>query len=442
MGFFMRKKVFYIALFVTLLAVSVSPALKTTAGGGVYADRLVSCCAESAAGGGGYADRLVSSCAESAADGGGYADRLASCCAESAAGGGGDAGNAGSSCAESMTVMEARSGRVLFSREPDKRLPMASTTKVVTAIVVIESCDLNAVVKIPAEAVGVEGSSIYLEKGEAMTVEALLYGLMLQSGNDCATALAIHAAGSVPKFAEMMNGFARKLGANNSRFMNPHGLHHKDHYTTARDLCRISCYAMGNPVFKRIVGAKEYKTTWAGREYGRRIHNKNKILFQYAGGNGVKTGFTRAAGRCLVAAAERGGMQLVSVVLNCGPMFPECMRLMDEGFKTYRMTEILPAQKHLGELPVVNGRKPAVRVYSYMPLYYPLAEGELKGVKFTCELPEKLTAPVEKHQAVGKLKIALNGKGLLVENIYAMEEVRAVTVNDRLGDLLREWRGE
>ncbi|GHU98734.1 serine-type D-Ala-D-Ala carboxypeptidase [Clostridia bacterium] len=345
-----------------------------------------------------------------------------------------------SSCAESMTVMEARSGRILNSLNPDKRLPMASTTKVVTAIVVIENCDLNTVVKIPAEAVGVEGSSIYLEKDEPMTVEALLYGLMLQSGNDCAAALAIHAAGSVEKFAGMMNGFAQKVGAVNSHFMNPHGLHHKDHYTTARDLCRISCYAMGNPAFKRIVGSKEYKTTWVNRDYGRRIHNKNKILFQYEGGNGVKTGFTRAAGRCLVAAAERDGMQLVAVVLNCGPMFPECMRLMDEGFKKYKLTEILPAQKHLGELSVINGRKPAVRVYSYKSLFYPLAEGEIKTVKFVCELPEKLTAPVEKHQTVGKIKIVMNGKELLTDNIYAMEEVRAVTLNDRLGDLLREWK--
>jgi D-alanyl-D-alanine carboxypeptidase (penicillin-binding protein 5/6) len=343
--------------------------------------------------------------------------------------------------AQSMMLTEAHSGRVLDSYNADKRLPMASTTKVVTAIVVIENCALDEVIKVPAAAVGVEGSSIYLEKDEPMTVEALLYGLMLQSGNDCAVALAIHAGGSVQGFADMMNAFAAKVGAPNSHFMNPHGLHHPQHYTTARDLSRISCYAMLNPVFKKIVGTKEYKTTWINRDYGRRIHNKNKILTRYAGGNGVKTGFTRAAGRCLVAAAERDGMQLVAVVLNCGPMFPECMRLMDEGFAKYKMTEILGAQTHLGELPVTNGRKAAVRVYSYRPLLYPLKEGERARVKFVLDLPERLTAPVVKHQITGKISIFLDGNLLLRENIYAMEDVKSKPLNDRLGDLMKEFIG-
>ena len=346
--------------------------------------------------------------------------------------------NDGGSSAQSMMLMEAESGRVLAAQNADLKLPMASTTKIVTALVVIENCGLDKKVKIPAAAVGVEGSSIYLQKDEELTVEALLYGLMLQSGNDCAVALALYAGGSIENFALMMNGLAKRAGAENSNFKNPHGLHHKEHYTTAADLCKISCYAMKNPTFKNIVSAKQFKTEWAGRDYPRVINNKNKILFQYSGGNGVKTGFTRAAGRCLVSAAERGGMQLVCVVLNCGPMFQECMRLMTDAFDTYKMTEILSAQKHVGAVRVVQGRQPYVRAYTYRPLYYPLKDGEAALIRCVADVPEKVGAPVKKDQVLGDIKIYLENRLLFTENVCAMDEVKSTTLSERIGEILND----
>lgn len=340
--------------------------------------------------------------------------------------------------AQGMMLMEANSGRIMAAKNASLKLPMASTTKVVTAIVVIENCDLSKVIKIPAAAVGVEGSSIYLEKDEELSVEALLYGLMLQSGNDCAVALALHAGGTIENFALMMNALAVKAGAKNSNFKNPHGLHHKDHYTTAEDLCKISCYAMRNPKFKEIVSTKQYKTSWAGRDYGRTIKSKNKILFQYSGGNGVKTGYTKAAGRCLVSAAEREGMQIVCVVLNCGPMFDDCMSLMSAAFDNYKMTEILTAQKHVGAVPVVCGRQPYVRVYTYNPLYYPLRDGEAAEIRCVSETPEKITAPVKKDQKIGEVKIYLGNRLLFTEAICAMDEVRSTTLSERIGEIIND----
>ncbi len=338
--------------------------------------------------------------------------------------------------AEGMMLMEANSGRVLASKGAALKLEMASTTKIVTAITVIENCELEKVIKIPAAAVGIEGSSIYLQKDEELSVEALLYGLMLQSGNDCAVALAMHAGGSIEGFAEMMNGTAVKAGASCSNFVNPHGLHHKDHYTTAADLCKISCYAMFNPKFKEIVSTKQYKTTWAGRDYGRVINNKNKILFSYDGANGVKTGFTKAAGRCFVGASERDGMQLVCVVLNCGPMFQDSMSLMTAAYNAYKMTEILPAQKHVCAVEVVRGRKAYVRAYTYRPLKYPLMAGEEAALRCTAELPEKLVAPVKKDQTIGEAKIYLGNRLIFSEEIRAMDEVKSTTLAERIGEII------
>ena len=230
----------------------------------------------------------------------------------------------------SYIVMRADTHEVIKGENYELRLPMASTTKVMTALLICENCLPDEKVAIPKEAVGIEGSSVYLKEGEVLTVKELLYGLMLRSGNDCAAALALHLGGSIENFAEMMNMRARSLGLNNTHYVNPHGLHDENHYTSAYDLCILGCIAMENKLFKEIVSTKQ--TVIGEKENRRSIANKNKILFQYDGGNGIKTGYTRAAGRCLVAAAERKGVQLVAVCLNVPDMFGCCRDLMDHGF--------------------------------------------------------------------------------------------------------------
>lgn len=235
-------------------------------------------------------------------------------------------------------VIEQSTKRVLYGENMDSICYPASTTKVLTALIVLNNLELDRVVVISKEAEGVEGSSIYLRKGDRITVEDLLFGLMLRSGNDAATALAIEAAGSVDKFAILMNETAYSLGARNSNFVNPHGLHDDNHYTTAYDLALITAAAYENLDFVRIVSSKQAKITINGEAHY--IANKNKLLTLYEGANGVKTGYTKRSGRCLVGGAMRDGMQLVSVVLNCGDMWNETIRILNDGFDNYEMKSL------------------------------------------------------------------------------------------------------
>lgn len=237
------------------------------------------------------------------------------------------------SSAQSMAVVDS-DGNLCYSKNCDKKCYPASTTKICTAITVLENYSyLDIPVPVPDIAVGVEGSSLYLQKGEMLSVRDLLYGLMLQSGNDCAVALAVVVGGSVEGFVKMMNETARTAGAKSTNFVNPHGLHNSEHYTTARDLCAISHYAMQNETFREIVSSKRHKTPYHNHDYDRNFANKNKILTQFEGGNGIKTGYTKAAGRCLVASAKRGEKEFIATVFNCGDMFEECERLLEKAFE-------------------------------------------------------------------------------------------------------------
>lgn len=236
--------------------------------------------------------------------------------------------------AQSEITMEVSTGTVLSEGNADVKLPMASTTKILTAIIIIEDCNLDEVIKVPNEAVGAEGSSIYLKKEEEIDIRDLLYGLMLRSGNDSAAALAIHHSGSIEEFARVMNERAKMYGAENSNFKNPSGLPDIEHYTTARDLCKIACHAMNNQIFREVVSTVNY--TGKFRSYV----NKNKMLRSYEGANGVKTGYTVKAGRCLVSSAERNGMDVVCVVLNCPDMYERSAALLDYCFNNYKMLNL------------------------------------------------------------------------------------------------------
>lgn len=231
-------------------------------------------------------------------------------------------------------AMELDSGTVLHSKNADLRLPMASTTKIMTALIIAEESNLDDVVTIPSEAVGVEGSSIYLKYGETISVKDLLYGLMLRSGNDAACALSIIHSGTVEKFVDRMNARAQELGADNTHFANPSGLPCDEHFTTARDLCNIARHAMKNETFRNVVSTKCYNG-----EY-RTFVNKNKLLSILDGANGIKTGYTQKAGRCLVSSAQRGGMDVVSVVLNCYDMFERSENIINTCFDKFSLETI------------------------------------------------------------------------------------------------------
>ena len=230
-------------------------------------------------------------------------------------------------------LIRADTGAILFEKEAEKRLYPASTTKIMTALVVLETLDRLSLgpdsrIIVPAEAAGLEGSSVYLKAGEEISMEELLYGMMLQSGNDAATAAAICAGGSLQNFVVQMNQKAEALGCTGTHFTNACGLFDENHYTTAKDMARIAAAAMQREDFRRIASAPR----WQSSENERNFYNKNKTVHQYAGGDGVKIGFTKASGRTLVASATRNEVPLIAVVLRDGNWFADAYAMLDYGF--------------------------------------------------------------------------------------------------------------
>ena len=309
--------------------------------------------------------------------------------------------------AKAECVMELNSRRVLYELRGDTRLPMASTTKIITATTVLENvCNLKEEMKIPAQASGVEGSSVYLKTGDIYTVEELLYGLMLRSGNDCAVALALHCSGSVARFATKMNETAQKAGALASRFENPHGLPHANHYTTAHDLSLITCYAMQNPVFRTIVSTRYYEP--------RHWKNKNKMLALYDGGIGVKTGYTKEAGRCLVTAAKRDNMTLVCTVLSCPTTYERSTKLLDDAFAAYRNERLLSAD----EVFLLKDGKTQAKAGK--DIDYPLLEEEKQWVEIKVKELKAGKRKKKSGEIVGQFEIYLSKQLLFSGNLYKL----------------------
>ncbi len=274
--------------------------------------------------------------------------------------------------ARAAILLEAETGRVLFERNADERLAIASTTKIMTALLAIEGCSMDEIVTAGRNASGVPGTSIYLSEGEQLTMEEMLYGLMLRSGNDAAVAIAEHVAGSMEAFAERMNARAEALGAN-AYFTTPNGLDSGGNGASARGIAQIAREAMRYEEFAVIVSTKKRTIPWTDHEYMRVLTNKNKLLQTYDGALGIKTGFTKKAGRCLVFAAERDGMRVIGAVLNCPSWFDDAARIMDYGFEAYSMAEVLPEGAVLTE-----GKE---RFTLLSALRVPLREGETAEIE-------------------------------------------------------------
>lgn len=319
----------------------------------------------------------------------------------------------------SAIVMERSTNRVLFQDNIDAKMPMASTTKIVTAKTVINNVDLSEKVTITKESVGVEGSSIYLKEGDTLTVEGLLYGLMLRSGNDAAHALAIFTAKTIENFSVMMNEYACKIGAFDSNFTNPHGLNDEDHYTTAKDLALITCNALTNPIFRKIVSTK--KITIDGRTFV----NKNKMLAKYEFADGVKTGYTKDAGRCLVSSATKNGMQLVSVVLNCQKTYERSAELLDECFQKYSSETVVCKDSVLGEIDakgLIKSRK--LQVVSDCELKIPMTKEEKNNLSVRFQPNNDIQFPLEKGICIGNLAIYTDKDLLFLTKLYTINTVK------------------
>ena len=319
----------------------------------------------------------------------------------------------------SEIIMEVNSNRVLHQLNAEDKKYMASTTKILTAIVIIENCDLEEVITISKNTIGIEGSSIYLEEGEKLSVKDLLYGLMLRSGNDCAVTLAIHCSGSIEKFSELMNSTAKKIGARNSNFVNPHGLHNDNHYTTAYDLALISCYAMKNEMFRKIVSTKTIKIPFTTREYGRTLINKNKMLKDFEGSTGIKTGYTKKAGRCLVSSCIRDGMELVCVVLNCPPMFERSKELLSNCFNAFSMYNLVSCNNII-DFVDISEDKSKCGVFIKNDIVLPLSDAEKDNLRIEYDYPLIIEKPVVKDQEIGLIKIFCENNLLFTEKIYTI----------------------
>ena len=278
--------------------------------------------------------------------------------------------------AQKAILVDGKTGRVLLERKADDKSLIASTTKIMTAIIICEQTNVLDRVSIPKEAVGIEGSSMYLLEGEILTIQELLYGLMLHSGNDAAMALAIYCGGTVEGFAGLMNDKARQLEMTGSHFVNPNGLDHPEHYSTARDLAILTAYAMENPIFARTVATK---TVTVGH---RVLRNHNKLLWRVDGADGVKTGYTKAAGRILVSSALRDGRRLIAVTINDGNDWKDHATLLNDGFSRYSVRRLIEAGQKLGELAVIGGQADRVGIVAAKPFVLSVASGE----NVTCQL--------------------------------------------------------
>ena len=317
--------------------------------------------------------------------------------------------------AESYVLMDAGTETVLAARGADTRKLVASTTKILTAVVTLEQVDPDEMVEIEAAHVGIEGSSMYLRVGETLTVRDLLYGLMLSSGNDAAVALAYHVAGGVSEFALLMNERAATLGMTGSQFANPHGLDAEGHYSTARDMALLAAYAMELEVFAEIVSTRNIQ---AG---GRSLVNHNKLLWRYPGAEGVKTGFTKAAGRSLVSSAEREGTRLICVTLSAPDDWDDHGALLDWGFANYQYRHILTQGDVVAMLPVISGTRERVSLVAEESLE--LLIGTSDEVTVVVEVPRFVYATVSAGEQGGRVTVAVNGETVLETRLLYDEGV-------------------
>ncbi len=336
-------------------------------------------------------------------------------------------------------IIDEKSGRVLLSHNAQTPLPMASTTKVMTALLAIERGDLDAPVTCSATAFGVPGTSIYLSEGETLTLREMLYGLMLASGNDAATAIAEHVGGTVNDFCTLMTNRAAELGCKKTVFLTPHGLPCEGHYTTAHDLALIAREAMQHEIFREIVGTSRATIPWEDRPYDRVLNNKNRLLTSYEGATGIKTGYTRKAGRCLVFGAEREGMRIIGVVLNCPDWFDEAARLMDLAFDRYEAVTMLHAGDVAASIPVACSDGHTVDV---------LLSGDLTGVapkgsipQIEIDLPDSVDAPVRAGQILGSARLVSGGAVVAEVPLIAAEDVARDDFPARWLMYWRNWLG-
>ncbi|MFQ7290696.1 MAG: D-alanyl-D-alanine carboxypeptidase family protein [Monoglobales bacterium] len=330
--------------------------------------------------------------------------------------------------AHSACVINAVTGDIVYQKNADTRMPMASTTKIMTALIALEKCKLDEVVTISQNAASQEGSSMYAKAGEQIYMEDMLYALMLNSGNDAAMAIAEHIAGSPEKFADMMNQKAWSIGAGNTSFCNPSGLPQDAHFTTAKDLALITQCAMKNSMFRTIVKTRS-RTVWPINNLNNphELYNHNKLLTLYDGAIGVKTGYTEAAGRCLVSAAERDNMTFIAVTLNDSDDWNTHMQMLDDAFASHYPKKALEKGQVIKNVTVDNK---TYSFYAAEDFYIPMPKNKKIEINAEINVENDLKTPINKDEKVGYVALKYKGKEigrvdvLSSDNIYGVSTIR------------------
>lgn len=326
--------------------------------------------------------------------------------------------------AKSAIVIEASTGRVIYALDAEAKRYPASTTKMMTLIVALERGNLDDAVTASENASSTEGSSIWLESGEQLKLSELLYAMMLVSGNDATVAVAEHVAGSMDAFAELMTQKAREIGADHTRFVNSSGLPDPNHYSTAHDLAKIAAYGYKNPMFAEIVGTKEKTIPWVGHPEGRELSNENWLLWIYEGGNGVKTGYTVDAGRCLVSGAKRDGTQLICVVLDSDVMWNDSIALLNYGFSQIESVNFLHKDTALRSVEVTDGLKNSVNLILEDDIDIPVVLNDKDKFHAVIDAPDTVRAEVAKGQKIGTLRVFYEDTEVMSADLVADETVQ------------------
>lgn len=325
--------------------------------------------------------------------------------------------------AKSAIVMDAATGKVIYSKAAKERRYPASTTKMMSLIVALEHGNLDDVITASPNAASTEGSSLWLTQGEQMTMTDLLYGIMLISGNDATVAVAEHVSGSVQKFAELMTEKAHAIGARDTNFTNSSGLPDPNHYTTAHDLARIAAYGYKNPLFTQIVSTEHKILPPTVKGDIRDLYNENKMLWFYEGGNGVKTGYTDAAGRCLVSGAKRDNIQLIAVVLDSETMWDDSKTLLDFAFSQLKPETVFNQGDILKTTRVANGKSELLKLVANTSIILPVSEKDKDEFSTVIDAPMILEAPITKGQKLGVARVFYNNTEVAAVDLVADESI-------------------
>jgi len=339
--------------------------------------------------------------------------------------------------ARSAIVMDFETGAVLYQKNAFRKRPMASTTKIMTAIIALENCDLNEDVVISQKAANMGGSSMGIRAGSVVKMNDLLHGMLICSGNDAAVAIAEHIGGSIEGFSELMNKKALEIGAFSTSFSNPHGLDEDDHYTTAYDLAKITRYALKIPEFNDIVKKKEFFFE------GRTLKSTNEMLSLYAGADGVKTGYTGLAGRCLVTSATRNGMRLISVVLFCDTKnlrTSSSTKILDYSFAEYDRVNLLDKGTLMGTIKVNRSRTAQEINLTVAEDLTAVLKHNQKDMLFTrVSIPKQVTAPVKKGSIMGTVSIYHGDRIIAETSLIALDSAEKKELKDYIGDVIIKW---